>query len=154
MTGRGGVHREEHWTGMGERKCGSETQKGVESTRVEASGGGSLRRVHFDPSVVVRPRTRSHRSANSTSALVTRFVSANSQSARFVSASRFAAPGTVALLQAARDNEEVPLYQALADLAESEDVNAADNTGRVSAFELSFESETYLPTNCQQLRNN
>ncbi|KAL1456276.1 hypothetical protein WDU94_001018 [Cyamophila willieti] len=116
--------------GKGKEKQVRERWAGWETEAVEGKRSNveeSRRRVHFELPVHVRPRKGALRSGG---ALTREY---------FSSSRRPLAPATgrvyntaVALLRAAKDNEEELLYQVLAaeNLVESEDVNICDHTGR------------------------
>lgn len=107
--------------GRKHERDGRKSERGVigEKWRSRDESGGSTRRVRFDLSVNVRPRSRALRSGISRRASRIASVTGSSDA--------------VALLRAARDNEEELLYQALGEEnLNSEDVNVCDNTGRVS----------------------
>uniref|UniRef100_A0A8D8MFZ1 Ankyrin repeat domain-containing protein 33B n=1 Tax=Cacopsylla melanoneura TaxID=428564 RepID=A0A8D8MFZ1_9HEMI len=116
--------------GKGKDKQLRERWAGWESEGKRGHVEESRRRVHFELPVHVRPRKSTLRSGSA--ALPREY---------FSSSRRPLAPATgrlyntaVALLRAAKDNEEELLYQALAaeNLVESEDVNICDNTGRTA----------------------
>ncbi|XP_026677277.1 uncharacterized protein LOC113466249 [Diaphorina citri] len=102
-----------------------------EETKLAGRGGGK-RRVRFDLAVHLRPRNREHRAGVSVTAGNTNISPATVKS--FAPVGPGAGLNTVALLRAAKENEEELLYQVIAteNLTDSEDVNACDNTGRVS----------------------
>ncbi|KAI5701097.1 hypothetical protein M8J75_006022 [Diaphorina citri] len=100
-----------------------------EETKLAGRGGGK-RHVRFDLAVHLRPRNREHRAGVSVTAGNTNISPATVKS--FAPVGPGAGLNTVALLRAAKENEEELLYQVIAteNLTDSEDVNACDNTGR------------------------